>query len=272
MSQLSGPADMLLAHPDVWRADRIEPRSQGIGTGHHALDALLIDRGWPKAGLVEVLSGQIGIGEVRLLGPALAALSVDERRWIAWIDPPHVPYAPALAEIGVDLGKLLWVRPKSPEDALWATEHATKSGSCSAVLAWLDESKLTPKDIRRLKLATRRGESLTVLFRPDEAAQRQSMAELRILLKGTTKPDRLSVEIVKRRGGWPIEQLELPLSHRTTQISRFDLRERLTTWRSGHWRLRNLHRIDRPSVVPNSIGIGVSSHSNEPHRTPTQQV
>jgi cell division inhibitor SulA len=267
MSRLS-LTETLLAHPDLWRADRIEPRLQGIVTGHPALDALLIDRGWPKTGLVELLSGQIGIGELRLLAPALAALSRDERRWIAWIDPPHIPYAPALAEIGVDLGKLLWVRPKSPEDALWATEHAAKSGHCSTVLAWLDESKLTPKDIRRLKLATRRGEALTVLFRPDDAAQHQSMAELRILLKRTAVPDRLSVEIVKRRGGWPVAQLELPLAYRTTQISRFDLRERLTTWRSARWRVRNLHWVDRSSVVPNSMAIGVPSHGNaDLHRT-----
>jgi protein ImuA len=266
MSHLSGPAEALLAHPDVWRADRIESRAQGIDTGHPALDALLIDRGWPKTGLVELLSGQIGIGELRLLGPALSSLTRDERRWIAWIDPPHIPYAPALAEIGIDLGRLLWVRPTSPEDALWATERAAKSGNCSAVLAWLDESKLTPKDIRRLKLATRRGEALTVLFRPDDAARRQSMAELRLLLKRTSTPDRLSVEIVKRRGGWPIAQLELPLAHRTTQISRFDLRERLTTWRSGNWRVRNLHRVEQASIVPNSMHIGISSYA------PTQRL
>jgi len=248
MVHRSGPAEALLAHPDLWRADRIEPRSQGIGTGYPILDALLIDRGWPKAGLVELLSDRVGIGELRLLGPALATLNVDEQRWVAWIDPPHIPYAPALAEIGIDVGKQLWIRPTSSDDALWATEHAAKSGSCSAVLAWLDESKLTPKDIRRLKLATRRGETFAVLFRPGDAARRQSMAELRIALAHTATPDRLSVEILKRRGGWPIARLELPLAQRATRISRFDLREQLTTWRSSGWRMRQLTRIERPDA------------------------
>ena len=244
-----GPAETLLTHPDLWRADRIEPRAEGIGTGYPALDALLIDRGWPKAGLIEMLSDQIGIGELRLLGPALAALSAGERRWIVWIDPPHVPYAPALAEIGIDVGRQLWIRPRSPEDALWAAEYAAKSSSCSAVLAWLDESKLAAKDIRRLKLATRRGETLAVLFRPDSAARRQSMAELRIALKHTATPDRLSVEILKRRGGWPVTQIELPLEHRTTCTSRCDLREQLMTWRSNNWRLRAWSAFDRPAVA-----------------------
>ena len=256
MLHRSGPAEALLAHPDLWRADRIEPRSQGVGTGYPTLDALLIDRGWPKAGLVELLSDRVGIGELRLLGPALAALSSDEQRWVAWVDPPHIPYAPALAEIGIDVGKQLWVRPTSSDDALWAAEHAAKSGSCSAVLAWLDESKLTPKDIRRLKLATRRGETLAVLFRPNDAARRQSMAELRIALAHTATPDRLSVEILKRRGGWPIARLELPLAHRTTRISRFDLREQLTTWRSSGLPLRHLPRIAQPGAS-RSMQIGL---------------
>ncbi len=147
---------------------------------------LLADRGWPKAGLVELLSPRIGIGELRLLGPALAAFSVQEQRWITWINPPHIPYAPALAELGIDIGKVLLVHPKTHADALWALEQAVKSGTCSAALAWLDESKLATKDVRRLKLAARRGETLTVLFRPDTAAQRQSMAELRILLQPRT--------------------------------------------------------------------------------------
>src|SRR5574337_1508598 len=120
MLHRSAPAEALLAHPDLWRAGRIEPRTQGIGTGYPALDALLIDRGWPKAGLVELLSDRTGIGELRLLGPALAALTADEQRWIAWIDPPYIPYAPALAEIGSDGGKQRGVRWSSSNDAWWA--------------------------------------------------------------------------------------------------------------------------------------------------------
>jgi cell division inhibitor SulA len=256
MNPHPGPAEALLAHPGLWRADHIEPRSQGIGTGYPTLDALLIDRGWPKAGLVELLTDQTGIGELRLLGPALAALNVDEQRWVAWIDPPHIPYAPALVEIGIDVGKQLWVRPTSSGEALWATEHAAKSGSCSAVLAWLDESKLTPKDIRRLKLASRRGDTLAVLFRPADAARRQSMAELRVALTHTAVPDRLSIEILKRRGGWPIPRLELPLAYRTTSISRFDLREQLMTWRSSGWRIRQSHRVEQPGTS-RSMRVGL---------------
>jgi hypothetical protein len=232
MADHPASTEALLTHPDLWRAGRIEPNAQTISTGYPTLDGLLADRGWPKAGLVELLSAQTGIGELRLLGPALAAMSTQEQRWITWINPPHIPYAPALTEIGIDIGKVLLVHPKSHEDALWALEQAVKSGSCSAALAWLDESRLVAKDVRRLKLAARRGEALTVLFRPSTAAQRQSMAELRILMQQASSPDRLSIEILKRRGGWPIEQLALELAYRTTRMTRRDLREQLSLWRA----------------------------------------
>ncbi len=253
MANHPASAESLLSHPDVWRAERIEPHPQGIATGYPALDALLIDRGWPKAGLMELLIPQPGIGELRLLAPALAALSVEEQRWTAWIDPPHIPYAPALADIGIEVGKMLLIHPRSPEDALWAFEQTLKSGSCSAALAWLDETKLAAKEIRRLKLAARRGSTLAVLFRSSTAAHRQSMAELRIALGVASTPDRLSIEILKRRGGWPIEQLELPLVHRTTRLTRFDLREQLTLWRS---RSPRTYTPLRPTAPSASIPLG----------------
>ena len=222
----------LLTHPDLWRAGRFEPNTQTISTGYPALDSMLADRGWPKAGLVELLSARIGIGELRLLSPALAALSVQEQRWQVWIDPPHIPYAPALTALGIDIGKVLLVRPKTHADALWALEQSVKSGTCSAALAWLDDAKLAVKDVRRLKLAARRGGTLTVLFRPDTAARRQSMAELRIRLHQAAAPDRLSIEILKRRGGWPTEPVALELEHRTMRVTRRELREQLTLWRA----------------------------------------
>ena len=38
------------------------------------------------------------IGELQLVIPALAALSRE--RWILWLSPPYIPYAPALAASG----------------------------------------------------------------------------------------------------------------------------------------------------------------------------
>jgi cell division inhibitor SulA len=249
----------LLSHPGLWRAGRIEPDPQAISTGYPALDSLLADGGWPKAGLVELLSARVGIGELRLLGPALAKLSAQEQRWIAWINPPHIPYAPALTELGIDVAKVLLVHPRTHEDALWAAEQALKSGTCSAVLAWIDETKLAGKDVRRLKLAAKRGMTLAVLFRPDTAAQRQSMAELRILLHPAPAPDGVCFEILKRRGGWPTERLALELMHRTDRITRSELREQLTLWRA-----RSLRPMAASPAVRYVLPNPQSAHASGP--------
>jgi protein ImuA len=225
------PVQPLLSHPDLWRAGRIEPNMPGIATGYPLLDAQLADRGWPRAGLIELLNVQAGIGELRLLSPALSLLS-QAQRWIVWVNPPHIPYAPALAAFDIDIAKVLLVHPKTHAEMLWSVEQALKLGTSSAVLAWLDETKLAAKDIRRLKLAAKRGTTLAVLFRPETAAEQPSAAELRILLHAEAAPDGLTLEILKRRGGWPTGRLRLQLHHRIASTTRTELREQLTLWRS----------------------------------------
>ena len=86
----------LLAHPSVWRG-RSRAAVETLPTGFAALDAGLPGGGWPRHGLVEILTPRPGVGELYLLLPALAALSrVSPARWCTWVSPPHEPFAPAL--------------------------------------------------------------------------------------------------------------------------------------------------------------------------------
>ena len=201
--------------PSLWRArdfaqTAVGQRSAGIGTGFAPLDAALFDRGWPRGGLVELLGDAWGVGELRLLLPALTALAATENRWLAWIDPPFVPYAPALEAAGIDLAKVLLIRPEGKGEAIWALEQALKTGACSAALGWLAEAELRFSELRRLAIAARQGDAWCTLFRPASAAGSASGAELRLRLspKGC---DLLRVEIVKRRGGWPLAGIEVEL-------------------------------------------------------------
>ena len=179
----------------------------GIESGYPALDTVLVDHGWPRAGLTELLCDAFGIGELSLLVPALASLSATDNRLIAWIAPPFVPYAPALGAAGIDLDKVLLVHPMDHGKALWALEQALRTGVCSAVLGWLSEPRLKFAQIRRLQFAARQGGTWSSLFRPAEAAGTASPAELRLRLW----PHRsgLRLDIVKRRGGWPLSGIEL---------------------------------------------------------------
>ena len=123
----------LLDHPALWRAGELKQAPETIPSGFDSLDRHLPGKGLPRAGLCEFMLPTAGIGELRLLLPALRALS-HQNRWIAWVNPPFIPYAPALEAAGVDISKILLIHPKNHKDALWALERATRSGTCSAAL------------------------------------------------------------------------------------------------------------------------------------------
>jgi hypothetical protein len=190
--------DELLRHPALWRAR--EPGETagrpGLPTGFAALDRCLPGGGWPSRGLVEILADHTGIGELSLLLPALARLCGDghEAGWLAWISPPHPPYAPALAACGIDVGRILVVRAPPAE---WAMEQALRSGACSVVLGWA--TCRDRQSLRRLLLAAEQSDCLAVLFRRLRDGSEPSPAVLRIALASSR--DGLEVRILKSRGG-----------------------------------------------------------------------
>jgi hypothetical protein len=88
-----------------------EPRSWlglPVATGYPALSHALPGGGWPTGTLVELLVQQAGVGEMRLLRPALVEVS---KRPIAMIQPPHPPQALAFANLGLPPRQLLASRP-----------------------------------------------------------------------------------------------------------------------------------------------------------------
>jgi cell division inhibitor SulA/protein ImuA len=169
--------------------------STSVPSGFTALDAELPGGGWPTGCLTECLPAHEGIGELRLLGPALARLSRAGRR-LAWIAPPHLPYAPALDAAGIALDRLLIVRTVAARDALWAAEQALASAACGAVLVWPGAVKYA--ELRRLQLAAERARAFAVLFRAPRAAGEASPAALRLGFH--TAAGALAVRILKRRG------------------------------------------------------------------------
>jgi hypothetical protein len=192
----------ILADARVWKLKDASatPTRPVWSTGQSALDARLPGGGWPAASLVEVLLETSGLGEVQLFLPALVACQkTDETSWLVWIAPPHEPYAPALAEHGIELDRLLVVRPATATEALWAAEQALSSGVCAAVLLWLQGTD--DRWLRRLKLAAEAGGALCVLFRPERHRFESSPASLRLLL--TQGEQDIHLELVKVQGGRP---------------------------------------------------------------------
>lgn len=195
------PRAELFSRPDLWRASELACVAEpSLPTGFPALDAELPGGGWPTGKLTEILLAHEGIGELRLLNSTLAGLSAADKR-LAWIAPPHLPYAPALAAAGIELTRLVIVRTRTPRETLWAVEQALISRAFGAVLAW--PGALRYPELRRLQLAAEGSRVFAVLFRPDKAAAEPSPASLRIALASAASG--LAVHILKRRGA-PLAQ------------------------------------------------------------------
>ncbi|MDH3546969.1 MAG: translesion DNA synthesis-associated protein ImuA [Gammaproteobacteria bacterium] len=206
MRRDSASLDKLLENPRLWRGRSPAPGMAGLASGYEVLDKHLPGGGWPRHALTEILVERYGIGELRLLMPALARLSVEENGadfaepgWIAWVAPPLQPYPPALQQWGIDLARILIVRPKSDDETLWSAEQALASGTCAAVLLWPEV--LDDQASRRLQLAAEKGGSWAIAFRPLTARREASAAALRIELQPSPTGMRLS--ILKSRGGRP---------------------------------------------------------------------
>jgi hypothetical protein len=188
----------LLRHPSLWRGGGAGA-PETVSTGFRALDARLPGGGWPLATLVELLVPAAGVGEIRLLLPALRSLTAagTEPRWVAWLAPPHLPYAPALADAGLDPARMLVVRPRAGVDRLWAMEQALRSGACAAVLGWAGEAR--DPMLRRLKLAAEEGGTPAFLLRPAAHRGEATPAALRLAL--AVRDYGLDVEVLKSRSG-----------------------------------------------------------------------
>lgn len=193
------PADIMdvLKHPAIWRGGALaRADGQGLASGHAALDAALPGGGWPVGGMTELVLAQPGSGELALLQPALRQISL--RRHVLLIAPPQIPYAPAWLAAGVVLQRLVWVRPRSRDEALWAMEQGLRDPACGGVLGWVAGS-IDDRACRRLQLAAQSGAACGFLLRQARSAAQVS-SPLPLRLAVSPAPDGIDVRILKRRG------------------------------------------------------------------------
>ena len=235
-------------HPGLWRASQIGGAPGRVtASGFGALDAELPGGGWPHGVLTELLLAQPGVGELRLLAPALAAVAPlgDPGRCVMLFDPPAALSAWALLQCGLDSRHWLVVQsragqgpapspvplvraapasglqhgaprsanrlaPRLPSaDLLWALEQSLKSGHVGAILAWLP-IKLGADALRRLQIAAQAQDGPVFVFRDAQARSQPSPAPLRLLLQAAGV-DGLSLRLLKRRGPSLAQSLRLAL-------------------------------------------------------------
>ncbi|MEI6002003.1 translesion DNA synthesis-associated protein ImuA [Paraburkholderia bengalensis] len=208
------PARAEEIHPSLWRATQLARGGRRtLDTGYPALSTELPGGGWPIGALVDLLVQVPGVGEMRLLRPALSSLG---DRPIALVQPPHIPDGLGLDYIGLSLDTLLQVKAPKSADAFWSAEQILRAGTCGALILWAQHAQAS--SLRRLHLAAQSSETLFIMVRPLASAQDSSPALLRLALRPSA--DGLMVDIVKRRGPTRAEPLSIPLQPTPVLFSR----------------------------------------------------
>jgi hypothetical protein len=151
--------------------DVIDRRPTVLPTGRRAVDALLPGGGLPRGKLVEVAGARTS-GKTSLALVASAAAAARGER-VAWIDGPAELYLPAAAALGMDLDRLLVVRP-GLASAARAAEIAARSRAFSLVVVDLPAGqRIEERTAARLRAAARDSAATIVVLagRPGAVAQ-----------------------------------------------------------------------------------------------------
>jgi protein ImuA len=198
-------------HPSLWLGHQLGRQSDTVvASGFAALDAELPGGGWPRRCLTELLLPHPGIGEMRLLAPALTHA---QARVVMLFGAPLQLDAAVLTTYGFDLDQVLVVQTRARalpgSDSLWSLEQALKGSQVGAVLAWLPP-RLRAESVRRLQLAAHNHDGVAFVVREGAVANRPSASPLRLSLSAAGV-DRLRIDIVKRRGPPRLEPLLLEL-------------------------------------------------------------
>lgn len=194
---------LLHANPKLWRGcDMAGQGNHGHSTGFSQLDNILPGRGWPDRGLMEIITRHWGMGELQLLIPLMRSI-VEQGKWILWISPPYLLYAPALIQAGINTDQILLVKQDtSCKDALWSMEKALQTENCGLVLAW--QNWLPNKVLRRLQLAADAGNTLGVLFKHHVSEYSPSPMQLKIKDSQSTEGHihESELSLIKARGNF----------------------------------------------------------------------
>jgi hypothetical protein len=119
------------------------PERWARSTAWPELDAVLPDHGFPS-GITELTSPHgLGGGTSVALAVVRSAQQREARAWCAWVDSEATLYAPAVAKAGVDLNRLLVVRPPHSLAGRVALKVA-RARACEVIVIDLSPRTLNP--------------------------------------------------------------------------------------------------------------------------------
>lgn len=190
--------EQLLRRADLWRGRVQAVLPQGAcSTGFAPLDAALLHKGWPLGCLIEICQESAAAVDWYLCAHGLKGV----KGGIALLNPPNVPFAQGLIQLGIDLERLVIVRTDNQADFVQSFVELSSRDVCGALMAWQPQQALSYAQVRKCLLATAQSAGLSFLFRPAIAGFASSPASLRLQL--SLKAAHVQVRILKQRGMLP---------------------------------------------------------------------
>jgi protein ImuA len=180
---------------EIRRIERRPARRGGVvPCGLAEMDAALPGGGFPRGALSELVGGPAS-GKTAVALALLSALGQEDLS--AWVDARGELYPPAGAALGVDLARLLIVRPAAeegagaepPRTALWAAEALLGAGAFAAVVVDIPlrgPARGWDGIARRLQSAVEKGGAVGLWLSAPGGAARVPAA-VRIELGGASK-------------------------------------------------------------------------------------
>jgi len=204
----------------------VRDSSGTVSSGLEILDRLLPDASFRAGTLIEWVAEKGSADQLALLA---ARSALGEDRVLIVIDDEESLYPPAAAALGIDLQRLILVRPgkvarrgagaetkKRPAAAsmetLWALEQALASRGVAVTFCRLE--KLSARVFRRLQLSAERGGGLGFLIRSPTARGEPSWSDVRLGVEAMGEGDsssarRWRVEVLRCRRGAAGERFAL---------------------------------------------------------------
>jgi hypothetical protein len=194
--------------------------SGAVSSGTAALDGLLPAGGFRRGSLVELLSESAGSGAGTLALLAARQAAGDEGTVVV-VDREGLFYPPAAARLGIDLVRLIVVRPTHDEDHAWALDQALRCPGVAAV--WCSPGEPGDHALRRWQLAVETSGVLGLVLRSTTARQTPHWADVRLLVepiasdvqkthwagKSADRVRRLRVELLNSRQARGAIELEI---------------------------------------------------------------
>jgi hypothetical protein len=238
-SIMAAALDMVLAqlgarltHAEDLRNLSREPAPLSLGWPE--LDAALPDGGLPR-GVIELAAPRaLGGATIVALAAIRAAQLLDARAWCGWIDPEGTLHAPGLVRAGVDLARLLVVRPPREEIGRIAVKVAG-AGALDVIVIDMDPCPGAGKAAKSSRRSARRSldpeivvrklallsedAGVRILLVTDRTAPRRSQWPVAMRLELDRAIDRVAVRVAKDKRGRIGLKKTIPLASRPIMVA-----------------------------------------------------